>query len=231
MSASNWSSVDNIDYGSGVGPTFAELVANVSDVLSVAQLAYTSIYTSGGSSSMNSSVFMNVTKHANSQLCSPGSDIVGAIIIHGTNTLEETAFGVDLTLNCSKPLIVTGAMRPDTYVSPDGRSNFYQAVAAAVSPSSHGRGGMIVFNDRLSSIYYSNKIDANTPDTFKAPEQGFLGAFLAGQPYYYFEPALPVNRPFFDISNTTVLPSVIILFGHRKQSLRNFRTWLVLIIR
>lgn len=58
------------------------------------------------------------------------------------------AFGVDLTFNCSKPFIATGAMRPDSYISPDGRSNFYQAVAAAVSPASRNRGGLIAFNDR-----------------------------------------------------------------------------------
>lgn len=108
-------------------------------------------------------------------------------------------------------------MRPDTYVSPDGRSNFYQAVAAAVSPDSKGRGGMIAFNDRLTSIFYSTKLDANTPDTFKSLEQGTLGAFLAGQPYFYFAPALPTNRPYFDVADTTVLPSVIILFGHRES--------------
>jgi L-asparaginase len=53
-----------------------------------------------------------------------------------------------VTFNCSKPFIATGAMRPDTYVSPDGRSNFFQAIAAAVSPSSRDRGGLIAFNDR-----------------------------------------------------------------------------------
>ncbi|KAI0475508.1 Asparaginase/glutaminase [Xylariaceae sp. FL0804] len=106
-------------------------------------------------------------------------------------------------------------MRPDSYLSPDGRANFYQAVAAAASPASRGRGGLIVFNDRITSITYSSKVDANTPDTFHAPEQGNLGAFLAGQPYYYFAPALPTGRRHFDVSNTTELPSVIILFGHQ----------------
>ncbi len=216
MSASNWSRIDNINYGSGVGPTFSELVANVSEVLSVAQLAFINIPSTGGSSSLNSSIFLNVTQQANRLLCSPSSEIVAAVMIHGTNTLEETAFGVDLTLNCSKPFIATAAMRPDTYVSPDGRANFYQAVAAAVSPSSRNRGGMIALNDRLTSIYYSTKLDANTPDTFKALEQGNLGVFLAGQPYYYFDAAFPTNRPHFDVTNTTILPSVIILYGHRE---------------
>ncbi|KAF4974024.1 hypothetical protein FZEAL_9044 [Fusarium zealandicum] len=165
LSASNYSRLDNVNYGAGVGPTPQDLIGNVTEVLDVAQLA--------------------------------------------------VAFGVDLTFNCSKPFIATGAMRPDTYISPDGRSNFYQAVAAAVSPSSRNRGGLIAFNDRITSIFYSTKLDANTPDTFKSLEQGNLGAFLAGQPFYYFGAAYPTGRPHFDITNTTELPSVVILYGHQ----------------
>ncbi|KAH7140601.1 Asparaginase/glutaminase [Dactylonectria macrodidyma] len=215
LSASNYSRLDNVNYGSGVGPTPQELIGNISEVLDVAQLAVVNFDVSGGSSGLNSSLYLNISQHANRQLCSDDSDIVGAIMFHGTNTLEETAFGVDLTFNCSKPFIATGAMRPDSYISPDGRSNFYQAVAAAVSPASRNRGGLIAFNDRITSIFYSTKLNANTPDTFKSPEQGTLGAFLAGQPFYYFDAAYPTGRPHFDISNSTELPSVIILYGHQ----------------
>ncbi|KAI1263923.1 Asparaginase/glutaminase [Xylariaceae sp. FL1019] len=215
LSASNYSRLDNVKYGKGTGPTPEELIANVSEVLDVAQLAVVQFPTTGGSSGLNSSLYLNITQYANRQLCAKDSDIAGAIMFHGTNTLEETAFGVDLTFNCSKPFIATGAMRPDTYVSPDGRSNFFQAVAAAVSPSSRDRGGLIAFNDRITSIYYSTKVNANTPDTFKALEQGNLGAFLAGQPYYFFGPTYPVGRPHFDVTNTTELPSIIILYGHQ----------------
>ncbi|KAF5011887.1 hypothetical protein FDECE_2020 [Fusarium decemcellulare] len=215
LSASNYSRLDNVNYGSGVGPTPQDLIGNVSEVLDVAQLAVVNFNVTGGSSGLNSSLYLNISQHANRQLCDPDSDIVGAIMFHGTNTLEETAFGVDLTFNCSKPFIATGAMRPDTYISPDGRSNFYQAVAAAVSPYSRNRGGLIAFNDRITSIFYSTKLDANTPDTFKSLEQGNLGAFLAGQPFYYFGPAYPTGRPYFDLGNTTELPSVVILYGHQ----------------
>ncbi|KAI8723143.1 Asparaginase [Fusarium sp. LHS14.1] len=215
LSASNYSRLDNVNYGSGVGPTPEQLIGNVSEVLDVAQLAVVNFNVSGGSSGLNSSLYLNISQHANRQLCDPDSDIAGAIMFHGTNTLEETAFGVDLTFNCSKPFIATGAMRPDTYVSPDGRSNFYQAVAAAVSPASRNRGGLIAFNDRITSIFYSTKLNANTPDTFKSLEQGNLGAFLGGQPFYYFGPSYPTGRPYFDVTNTTELPSVAIFFGHQ----------------
>ncbi|ORY01113.1 Asparaginase/glutaminase [Clohesyomyces aquaticus] len=215
LSASNYSRVDNVQYGSGKGPTPEELIGNVTEVLDVAQLAVVRFPVSGGSSGLNSSLYLNISQHANRQLCAPDSDIVGAIMFHGTNTLEETAFGVDITFNCSKPFIATGAMRPDTYLSPDGRSNFYQAVAAAVSPASRNRGGLIAFNDKITSIYYSTKLNANTPDTFISLMQGNLGSFLAGQPYYFFDPAFPAGRPYFDVTNTTELPSVIILYGHQ----------------
>lgn len=182
----------------------------------MAQISYHNFpVNSGGSVGMNSSTYLNVTQLANKHLCSPDSDIAGIVMIHGTSTLEETAFGVDLTLNCSKPFIVTGAMRPDSYYSPDGRSNFYQAVAAAVSPESSDRGGLIVLNDRLTSVFYATKSNANTPDTFRALEQGAVGAFLAGQPYFYWDKSYPTNRPHFDVTNTTILPSVITLYGHQ----------------
>ncbi|SPO06972.1 related to ASP3-1 - L-asparaginase II [Cephalotrichum gorgonifer] len=215
LSASNYSRLDNIQYGKGKGPTPFDLIGNYSEVLNVAQLAVVTIPAAGGSAALNSSVYLNVSQQANRHLCSEDSDIAGAIMFHGTNTLEETAFGVDLTLNCSKPFVATGSMRPNSYISPDGPSNFYQAVAAAASPSSRDRGGLIAFNDRITSIFYSSKTNANTPDTFKSIEQGNLGAFLAGQPFYYFDAAYPTGRPHFDITNTTELPSVVIFFAHQ----------------
>ncbi|KXH35129.1 L-asparaginase [Colletotrichum simmondsii] len=215
LSASNYSRLDNIAYGAGASPTPYDLIGNVSEVLEVAQLAVVELEAPGGSAGLNSSLYLNISQLANAQVCAEGSDVAGAIMFHGTNTLEETAFGVDLTFNCSKPFVATGSMRPDTYVSPDGHANFYQAVAAAASPSSRDRGGLIAFNDRITSIYYSTKVNANTPDTFKALEQGNLGAFLAGQPYYFFDAAYPTGRPYFDVSGVTELPSVIIVYGHQ----------------
>ncbi|KAF7549918.1 hypothetical protein G7Z17_g6057 [Cylindrodendrum hubeiense] len=188
LSASNYSRLDNVNYGAGVGTTPQELIGNVSEVLDVAQIAVIDFDVTGGSSGLNSSLYLNISQHANRQLCSKDSDIVGAIMFHGTNTLEETAFGVDLTFNCSKPFIATGAMRPNSYISPDGR---------------------------ITSIFYSTKVNANTPDTFKALEQGNLGVFLGGQPFYYFDAGYPTGRPHFDITNTTGLSSVIILYGHQ----------------
>ncbi|KAK3385973.1 Asparaginase/glutaminase [Podospora didyma] len=216
LSASNYSRLDNINYGSGPPLSVEHIIGNVSEALKMAQIAIINFPVVGGSAGVNSSLYLNISQHANRLLCAEDSDIAGGVMFHGTNTLEETAFGVDVTLNCSKPFVATGSMRPDTYVSPDGRSNFFQAVAAAISPAARNRGGLIAFNDRITSIFYSTKTNANTPDTFKALEQGNVGVFLGGQPFFYNTPSFPSHRPYFNISDvTTELPSVVILYGHQ----------------
>jgi L-asparaginase len=73
----------------------------------------------------------------------------GAVITHGTDTLEETAFFLDLTIASKKPVVVVGAMRPSTALSADGPLNLYQAVTLAVTPEAEGRGTMVTLNDRI----------------------------------------------------------------------------------
>ena len=90
LSASNYSRLDNIAYGRAPGPTPLDLIGNYTEVLSVAQLAIRTFPVSGGSAGLNSSLYLNISQHANRDLCSEDSDIDGAIMFHGTNTLEET---------------------------------------------------------------------------------------------------------------------------------------------
>jgi L-asparaginase len=98
LSASNYSRLDNIHYGLGKGPTALDLIETVPEVLDVAQLAVIQFPATGGSAGLNSSLYLNITQHLNRYLCSPDSDIVGAIMFHGTNTLEETVSFIYLNL-------------------------------------------------------------------------------------------------------------------------------------
>ena len=93
LSASNYSRLDNVIYGSGRGPTPADLIGNATEVLAVAQLAVVDLGVRGGSAGLNSSLYLNISRHANRHLCAPASDVAGAIMFHGTNTLEETVRG------------------------------------------------------------------------------------------------------------------------------------------
>lgn len=96
LSASNYSRLDNVIYGAGQAPKPADLIGNMTEVLSVAQLAVVDFPVRGGSAVINSSMYLNISRHANRHLCSPASDIAGAIMFHGTNTLEETVCEYDL---------------------------------------------------------------------------------------------------------------------------------------
>jgi len=159
-----------------------------------------------GSPSINSTILLDLARHANDILCSEGSTIDSVIITHGTDTLEETAFFMDATVNCGKPVVIVGAMRPATAISADGPANLYQAVQAGVFPESKNRGALIIMNDRIGAAYYTQKthgtstffslagsslISVNYLDTFKAPEPGYLGGFFNNQPFYYYEAAKP----------------------------------------
>ncbi|KAL3475988.1 Asparaginase/glutaminase [Aspergillus californicus] len=216
LSGSTFGRLDNINYGGGTGGLTPEtLISNVSEVLDIAQFAVRNIG-GGGSANADSDRFLNISMDAHQRLCTPDSDIVGAVMIHGTNTLAETAFGVDLTLNCSKPFIATGSMRPNSALSPDGPSNFYDAVRTAIHPEARDRGAMIALNDHLVSVFYGTKTNGNTVTTFLAMDQGYIAQFLAGQPYFFFGPSLPKGRHYFNpFSITYPLPKVVVLYGHQ----------------
>ncbi|KAI2603590.1 L-asparaginase [Hypoxylon fragiforme] len=166
-----------------------------------------------GSPSITPEILLNLTQQVQKELDSPYCQ--GVVITHGTDTLEESSFFVDLTIRSEKPVVFVGAMRPATAISADGPINLLEAVTLAADPDARGRGTMIVLNDRISNAYYTTKSNANSLDTFRAVEQGFLGFFINIKPKFYFAPALPLGKPYFDVMNTTCLPQVDILFGHQ----------------
>ncbi|PYH80198.1 Asparaginase/glutaminase [Aspergillus uvarum CBS 121591] len=216
LSGSTHGRLDTINYGGGVGGLTPEtLISGVSEVLDIAQIAVRNIG-GGGSADADSDRFLNISMDANRRLCAHNSDVVGAVMIHGTNTLAETAFGVDLTLNCSKPFVATGSMRPNSALSADGPFNFYDAVRTAIHPEARDRGAMIAFNDHLISVFYGTKTNGNTVSTFLAMDQGYIAQFLAGQPYFFYGASLPKGRHYFDPFNVSQpLPKVVVLYGHQ----------------
>lgn len=141
----------------------------------------------------------------------------GVVITHGTDTLEETAFFLDLTVKSAKPVVVVGAMRPATAISADGPVNLLDAVTLAASKEAKNRGTMVVLNNRIGSGFYITKSNSTTTDTFKSVEQGYLGAFIGGEPKFYYTPAQPTNKPYFDISKLSTLPKVDILYSYQDQ--------------
>lgn len=139
-------------------------------------------------------------------------DLAGVVVTHGTDTMEETAFFLDLTVASDHPVIVTGSMRPADAIGADGPANLYNAVRAAAAPASRGRGTMVLMDDRLFAAREVTKTNTTRVETFKAPEHGPVA--IADHDTLYFERPRPTHRATFDISNITELPRVDIIYTY-----------------
>lgn len=111
-------------------------------------------------------------------------DIDGVVVTHGTDTLEETAYFLQLTLKSAKPVVMTAAMRPATALSADGPLNLLQAVSVAAARASHGRGVLVVFANRIYSARDVAKTSTFSIDAFESPETGPLGWIHDGHVEY-----------------------------------------------
>jgi L-asparaginase len=103
------------------------------------------------------------------------SDVDGVVITHGTDTLEETAYLLHLTVKSAKPVVLTAAMRPASALSADGPLNLLGAVTVAASAAARGQGVLIAFNNRIHSARDVVKTSTYALDAFQSPEIGALG--------------------------------------------------------
>lgn len=102
-------------------------------------------------------------------------DVDGVVVTHGTDTLEETAYLLDLTINSPKPVVVTGAMRTATMLGYDGVTNLAAAIRVAATPEARGLGVLVVFNERIFAASEVQKVHSQQVDAFDAPGSGPLG--------------------------------------------------------
>lgn len=198
--------------GYSVGLGVEDLIDAVPEILNIANIQGYQI-SNVGSPSINGTILLKLQAMIQTELDKP--EIAGVVVTHGTDSLEETAFFLELTINSTKPVVMVGAMRPATALSADGPLNLLQAVTLASSAKARGRGTMVTLNDRIGSAYVTTKNNANSLDTFYSTEAGQLGFFINQVPYFYFEPANPIGLVQFDLANTTALPKVDILYAHQ----------------
>jgi L-asparaginase len=136
----------------------------------------------------------------------------GIVVTHGTDTMEETAYFLDLTVAGDRPVIVTGAMRPADAIGADGPANLFNAVRAAAAPASRGRGEMVLMDDRLFAAREVTKTNTTRVETFQAPEHGPLA--IVDHDTIYYNRSRPTRRTPFDLSNVTELPRVDIVYSY-----------------
>lgn len=166
-----------------------------------------------GSQDMNDDVWLTLAKRINELLKRP--DIDGIVITHGTDTMEETAYFLNLTVKSDKPVVLVGAMRPSTALSADGPLNLYNAVVVAGAKESIGKGVLVAMNGLVlgaESVLKMNTIDVQT---FQAPNAGALGYIFNGKVYYNMLPLKKhTTQSIFDVTRLTSLPKVGIVYSY-----------------
>lgn len=159
------------DYEVGTGVN--ALIDAVPELQSLARFEYEQV-SNIESHLINDAVLLKLAQRVNAKLAQP--EISAVVITHGTDTLEETAYFLNLVVNSSKPVVLVGAMRPSTALSADGPLNLFHAVVVAVTPASIGKGVMVVMNDRILAARHVLKGHTTNVNAFVVPEQGCLGA-------------------------------------------------------
>ncbi len=143
------------------------------------------------------------------------ANVDGIVITHGTDTLEETAYFLNLTVKGDKPIVLTGAMRPATAISADGPLDLLNAVKTAACPNARGQGVLVVMNDIIMAARYATKTSAFKVEAFQAQPYGQLGTIAGGR--VYFEAQVKQRHTLqsaFAGKNYTSLPRTDIIYTH-----------------
>lgn len=164
-----------------------ELVAQIPELSEIAVMSSEQIFLKPSSAITDSDLF-DLSARINELLASDDCD--GIIVTHGTDTMEETAFFLNLTVKSDKPVVITGAMRPAHVISSDGLLNLYNAVCCAASDASYGMGVVISMNDLILSARDAVKFSSFKTDAFQAPLYGVLGTVRNANVTYCYKPLM-----------------------------------------
>lgn len=161
------------------------------------------------SSDMNPEIWLKLAGRVNDLLANP--EIAGIVVTHGTNTLEETAYFLDLVTKGNKPVILVGAQRPASDSDSDGPRNLSSAIRVAIDPEAVGKGVMVVMNGQINSARDVTKTNTSQVETFRSLEFGALGVVDESAIRFY---RAPVRHYTFGVKPETKLSRVEILLSY-----------------
>jgi L-asparaginase len=169
-----------------------------------------------GSQDMNDEVWLKLAKRVNELAAM--ADVDGIVITHGTDTIEETGYFLNLVVKSRKPVVMTAAMRPSTALSADGPLNFFNAVAVAANKDAAGRGVLVVVNDWIHGASSLTKTSTTAVQTFLSPLRGLVGTVAYGEAEFYRGPVgkNTVDSE-FSLDGVTALPRVDIVMAHENM--------------
>jgi L-asparaginase len=185
------------------------LIDAVPELREIAQVTGEQI-ASVGSQDMNDQIWLKLRRRIDELVKDRAVD--GIVVTHGTDTIEETAFFLDLTVATDKPVALVGAMRPATAKSADGPLNLLNAVKIAAAPESRGRGVLVTLNEEIHSAREVTKTNTTEVGAFKSPNAGPVGLLTAGHLHYYDAPG--GEQLHFELGDRADLPRVEIVYAH-----------------
>jgi L-asparaginase type II len=192
--------------------TAEQVIASVPELARFAEVE-TEQFSNVASTAITPAQWVGLSKRINKVLAER-SDLAGVVVTHGTDRLEETAFFLYLTIKSDKPVVVVGAQRPATGISPDGPINLLAAVRTVVSPQAAGKGVMVVMDDRILSAREVRKLYQRTGG-FDTGEMGMLGVVSGGGVEFFFTPARRHGSATeFDVATIDSLPTVELTFSY-----------------
>jgi L-asparaginase len=192
-----------------------QLIAAVPEAKKLAQLRGEQV-SNIGSQDMNDDVWLKLAGRVNALVAM--ADVAGVVITHGTDTIEETAYFLNLVVKSNKPVVLTAAMRPATALSADGPLNFFNAVAVAANKNAAGRGVLVVVNDWIHGAASLTKTSTTAVQTFLSPQSGLIGTVAYGKIDFYRGPVgKHTNGSEFSLTGVTALPRVDIIMAHENM--------------
>ncbi len=184
----------------------SEIVASVPLVARYADVS-SEQFSNVPSPSITPAHWLNLAKRINA-LFAERPDLAGIVVTHGTSRLEETAFFLHLTVRFDRPVVIVGAQRPSTGVSPDGPLNLLSAIRVAGAVEARGKGALVVMDDRVISAREAVKVFPRSGG-FEGAEMGVLGTVSEEGVTFFYQPVRRhTHAAEFDVSQVAALPRV-----------------------
>ena len=211
IAAAATASTNTTDYALALG--IEAVLAAVPEMQSYARVSAEQVVNLP-SQEVDNTTLLPLARRINALLAS--DDVDGVVVTHGTDTMEETAYFLNLVVKSIKPVVVVGAMRPSTALSADGRLNLLNAVKVAAAPHATGKGVLIVLNDRIGAARLTVKTHTTAIDAFSALESGFIGTVIGANVDFHAQVlrAHTIHTE-FNVASIATLPQVDIVYGYQ----------------